>query len=335
MGNPGRSSPVLLTCNFFLTVERLKRILRKLDAWLVVADSKGINVWCAAGADEFNTHSVVSALKTSGIGDEVDHRTVILPPLGGPGIRAVDIGALTGWSPRWGPVRMEDLPRFLAGGSQRDEPMKRVTFGWRERLDAGLGSLFILYLAGAAGFAALGSHLLVDYLLVGAVTFLFFMLASPWIPGKRGVTKVLVLDLVLGVVLLATWFFPQLDAAWLRADLVIAMAMLLVYGFELGGLASTMTSDLDPLLHRLGVGAWGNLEYPVTLRNELLRGRRQLVLERNRCLGCGRCDEICPRHVWKLGEDGRARLSRPERCTACRACLVQCEPGAIQTTRQG
>ena len=78
IGNPNSRSPVLLTCNFHLTVERLKRVLRGTDTWLLVADSKGVNVWCAAGGDEFNTHSVVSALKTSGIDDRVDHRTVIL-----------------------------------------------------------------------------------------------------------------------------------------------------------------------------------------------------------------------------------------------------------------
>ena len=66
VGNPGPESPVLITCNFYITVRRLLRRLKGIDAWLLVADSKGVNVWCAAGGDEFNTHSVVSALKTSG-----------------------------------------------------------------------------------------------------------------------------------------------------------------------------------------------------------------------------------------------------------------------------
>jgi len=134
-------------------------VLRKRDVWLLVADSKGVNVWCAAGGDEFNTRSVVSALKTSGISDLVDHRTVILPPLGGPGIRAAEVKKQTGWSVKWGPVRMNDIPRFLEGGMVRDEEMKRVTFEWRERLDAGIGSLFIPYLLCAIGFAIFGHHL--------------------------------------------------------------------------------------------------------------------------------------------------------------------------------
>ncbi len=79
VGDPGRASPVLVTCNFHNTVQRLTRLLEKagVDAWLLVADSKGVNVWCAAGGDEFNTHSVVSAVKTSGVADRVDHRRLV------------------------------------------------------------------------------------------------------------------------------------------------------------------------------------------------------------------------------------------------------------------
>ena len=78
VGNPGRESPVLLTCNFYLTVERLKRVLRGTDAWLLGAEAKGVNVWCAAGGDEFSTQSVVSALKTSGIAEQVDEMSIRL-----------------------------------------------------------------------------------------------------------------------------------------------------------------------------------------------------------------------------------------------------------------
>jgi len=49
IGDPGRDSPVLVTCNFYITVRRLIRRLRGLNAWLLVTDSKGVNVWCAAG----------------------------------------------------------------------------------------------------------------------------------------------------------------------------------------------------------------------------------------------------------------------------------------------
>ncbi len=333
MGNPNRESPVLLTCNFHLTVERLKHVLRGKDVWLLVADSKGVNVWCAAGGDEFNTHSVVSALKTSGIGERVDHRTVILPPLGGPGIRALEVRRQTGWSVKWGPVRMQDLPRFLKGGMHRDERMKRVTFDWRERLDAGVGSLFTPYFLGAAGITVFGPHLLSDFLIIAAVAFLVFVLACPWIPGKRGITKVLFLNTLLVSALLSTWLILALDSGRMRTAFVIAMIMLPVYGFELGGMASTMASELDPLLAKMGVDGVGHLAFAGTVRTDLINGSRKLTCDRSACIGCRRCVEICPRGVWRMDEDKRAILARSEDCTACRACLVQCETGAIQAVR--
>ncbi len=330
VGNPGRESPVLLTCNFYLTVKRLKRVLRGTDAWLLVAEAKGVNVWCAAGGDEFSTHSVVSALKTSGIAELVDHRTVILPPLGGPGIRAVEVEEQTGWSVKWGPVRMGDIPAYLAGGMRRQEAMKRATFDWKERLDVGLGSLFPFFFLVGVGFAVFGRHLLADYLIICAAAFVIFMLAMPWIPGKRGIVKVLFLTGLLAVVLIATWLIPSLDTGKVRADILIAMAAFFICGSELGGLASTMASEFDPMLARLGIGTVGNLDFAGSVRTDLLNGHRRLGVEPSDCIGCRRCMEICPQGVWGVTEEKKAALSRLEDCTACRACLVQCPTGAIQ-----
>jgi NAD-dependent dihydropyrimidine dehydrogenase PreA subunit len=334
-GSPTRSSPVLVTCNFHLTVKRLMCSLEKagVDAWVLVAESRGVNVWCAAGGEEFNTHSVVSAVKTSGIADLVDHRRLILPPLGAPGIRLDEVRAQTRWSVRWGPVRAADLPAYLAQRGRRDEPMKRVTYNWRERLDTGLGSLFPVYLLGAVGFLLFGRGLLAEYLLVGALTFAFFMLSCPWLPGGRGLTKVLLPELVLAGALLASGFVFAGDPP-LRPALIIAMTTLLVYSAELGGLASTLPSDLDPFMARLGIGALGNVNWAGSLRTELLNGNRRLSYERDACNGCRQCVEVCPQGVWEMDEGRRAVLARRQDCTACRACLSQCRPAAIQAALQ-
>jgi NAD-dependent dihydropyrimidine dehydrogenase PreA subunit len=337
VGKPKRDSPVLVTCNFHVTVNRLTRVLEKagVDAWVLVADSKGVNVWCAAGAEEFNTQSVVSAVKTSAVSEIVDHRKLILPPLGAPGIRIDELREQTGWSPRWGPVRMEDIPRYLAGGLRKDDAMRLATYDWRERLDTGLGSLFVFYFLGAVGFLLFGRHLLANYLVVGAATFGFFMLACPWIPGKRGITKVISLEVLLGGVLIATEGSSLAGGSALRADLIIAMVMLLFYGSELGGLASTLPSDLDPFLARLGIGAMGNVALAGTVRTELLNGYRELTYDRDTCNGCRWCHEVCPQGVWEIDQAKRAVFAHPESCTACRACLMQCVPQAIQAPRVG
>ena len=330
IGSPDRSSPVLVTCNFYITVRRLMRLLRGLDLWLLVADSKGVNVWCAAGAEEFSTRSVVSAVKTSGIADRVDHRRLTLPPLGAPGIRAKDVEDQTGWSVRWGPVRDRDIPRYVREGQRRDENMKRVTYDWRERLDTGLGSLFPFFFFGAVGFALFAPHLLLHYVVVGAAAFVFFMLTCPFLPGKTGLAKVIFLEVILGSVLVVTEVRGIAPTTSLRGDLIIAMIMLLIYGTELGGLASTLPSDLDPFMARLGIASIGNVEFAGTIRTELLNGFRVLTYDPDNCVACRYCVEVCPQGVWTFGENKRAVLARKEDCTACRACIVQCKGDAIR-----
>jgi len=301
-----------------------------VDAWLLIADSKGVNVWCAAGGDEFNTQSVVSAIKTSGIEDLVDHRKLILPPLGAPGIKAEEIKGRTGWSVRWGPVRAKEIPQYLQAGQRRSEQMKRVTYDWIERLDTALGSLFPFFFLGALGFMVFGPHLFLDYVVVSIFTFLFFMLTCPWLPGKQGLTKVIFLDVILGAALVACQLLDIQSIVSIRSDLIIAMVMFILYGTELGGLASNMPSDLDPFLARLGLGAIGNVAFAGTVRTELLNGYRLLTCDRTRCIGCRNCTEVCPQGVWEMDEEKRAVLARKESCTACRACIVQCKVEAIK-----
>lgn len=342
VGNPGPKSPVLATCNFYITVRRLMKALHGMDAWLLAADSRGVNVWCAAGGNEFNTRSVVSAIKTSGIEGRVDHRRVILPPLGAPGIKARDVEKQTGWTVRWGPVRAGDIPRFLEQGERRTEEMKRVTFGLQERLDAALGSLFPFFFLGALGFLLIAPRLLWLYLAAGTAAFFLFFLTCPWLPGKRGLTKVLFLEAVFGIVWAA---FALLDiqghsfpgpllgsvlGSVLGPGCAIAMVMLLIYGTELGGIASHMRSDLDPFVSRLGIGAIGNLSFAGSVRTRLLNGSLLLKYYRNRCVGCRSCAEVCPQGVWHMDREKRALPQHIEKCTACRACLVQCPEDAIQ-----
>lgn len=330
IGNPDRDSPVLVTCNFYITVRRLMRLLRGLDLWLLVADSKGVNVWCAAGAEEFNTHSVVAAVKTSGIAGRVDHRRLTLPPLGAPGIRARDVEAETGWSVRWGPVRERDIPTYFKQGQRRDEKMKRVRYDWRERLDTGLGSLFPFFFLGGIGVAIFGRHLLLDYIVVGALAFVFFMLSCPYLPGKTGLAKVIFVDTILGGVLVVTELLDVPAPFSLRAELIIAMVLIAVYGMELGGLTSNMPSDSSALLARLGIKALGNVELAGTIHTELLNGFRVLTYYPENCAACLCCVEVCPQGVWEFGKEEKAVLARKEDCTACRACIVQCKSDAIR-----
>jgi ferredoxin len=134
VGEPGAHSPVIVTGNYDLTVRRLLRALQGLDCWVVVAPSGGINVWCAASGGLLTTHQVVTALKTSGIAERVRHRRAILPQLAATGVLPRDVTRRCGWRTRFGPVRADDLPDYLATGRKTDA-MRHVRFGPGERLE--------------------------------------------------------------------------------------------------------------------------------------------------------------------------------------------------------
>src|SRR5216684_3698655 len=147
IGNPGQSSPVLVTTNYDLTVRRMCRALKDLDCYLLVAPAAGVDVWCAATGGRFTIDSVISVLKTSRIGQLVKHRRLILPQLSATGINIFELRKRSGWSAVFGPIRAEDIPEYLAA-RRRPESMTRVSFAIPERLEmatAMWGSLSLRY----------------------------------------------------------------------------------------------------------------------------------------------------------------------------------------------
>jgi CO dehydrogenase/acetyl-CoA synthase gamma subunit (corrinoid Fe-S protein) len=55
VGSPNTDSPVLVSANYKLSFNTLRSNLDGLDAYILVLDTKGINVWCAAGKGTFGT----------------------------------------------------------------------------------------------------------------------------------------------------------------------------------------------------------------------------------------------------------------------------------------
>src|SRR5512143_3827985 len=49
IGDPTSNSDVFVTANYKLTFDILRCELKGMNVWLLVLDTKSINVWCAAG----------------------------------------------------------------------------------------------------------------------------------------------------------------------------------------------------------------------------------------------------------------------------------------------
>lgn len=134
IGNPDRTSPVLVTANYKLTFDSVRKELAGQNLWLLVLDTHGVNVWCAAGKGTFGTEELVRRIKISGLSRLVDHRELILPQLGAPGVASHTVQKESGFSVRYGPVYARDIPGYLASGKIKSDKMKEVRFGLFDRL---------------------------------------------------------------------------------------------------------------------------------------------------------------------------------------------------------
>jgi hypothetical protein len=134
LGQPGPGSPVLVTANYKMSFDSLRRELPGRDLWLLVLDTDGINVWCAAGKGTFGTAELIGRLQTTALAAVVDHREIILPQLGAPGISAHLVQRESGFKVKYGPVRAADLPAYLDAGCLATAEMRRRRFPLPDRL---------------------------------------------------------------------------------------------------------------------------------------------------------------------------------------------------------
>jgi hypothetical protein len=241
LGKPDEQSPVLVTANYKMSFDNLREALPYRNVWILVLDTKGINVWCAAGKGTFGTTELVRRVESSGLTQIVSHRELILPQLSGPGVSAHEVKRLSGFKVIYGPIRAADLPNFLDAGLKATPEMRLKTFTTRERfvlipveliaaLKAGLITIAILFLLSLLGKAGQGWAIALNQglfsglavlvaILVGAV---LTPLLLPWLPGRAFSIKGFSLGLLIAVILLVfrwdKWFMStgRLEmTAWL------------------------------------------------------------------------------------------------------------------------
>ena len=134
IGNPGDQSPVFVTANYKMSFDRLRSNLGRIDGWILVLDTKGVNVWCAAGKGTFGTNELIFRLIQSRLPEIVSHRIVIIPQLGATGICAHEVKHKTGFKVLFGPVRASDIPGYMSAGMNASPEMRRVTFPMKDRI---------------------------------------------------------------------------------------------------------------------------------------------------------------------------------------------------------
>ncbi len=198
VGDPNPQSPVLVTANYKLTFDKLRAQLNGVDAWILVLDTRGINVWCAAGKGTFGTQELVNRLSQVKLPDVVSHKQLIVPQLGAPGIAAHEVTKATGFNVIYGPIKAVHIKRFLENDLGATAEMRVATFRAAERLalapveliksftlvPVAFTVLFLIYLLRDNPFSAFMWY---DFLLFLGVLFsatVLFALLLPWLPFR-------------------------------------------------------------------------------------------------------------------------------------------------------
>jgi hypothetical protein len=245
IGDPDPESAVLVTANYKLSFDLLRRELWDRNLWLLVLETFGINVWCAAGKGTFGTQELIERIQTVQLGRLVKHRTIVLPQLGGSGVAAHETKKATGYRVRYGPGRSRDLPEYLDNGMKASAEARRVRFTLRDRLvltpveivQTWKPSLIILaiilFLSGlnrdgfkldAAIFHGLTPSLVyLSALLMGS---LVTPILLPWIPGRafslKGAQLGLLSALMFSLTSASGWSGASLVALFLMAPATAA-----------------------------------------------------------------------------------------------------------------
>jgi len=134
VGKPDNESPVFVSANYKLTFDTLRKNLAGLNCWLLILDTKGINVWCAAGKGTFGTDELIRRIESSELSKYVTHKKLVLPQLGATGVSAHEVKQRSGFDVSYGPVRAEDIKAYIDAGYEATKEMRTVQFNLWDRL---------------------------------------------------------------------------------------------------------------------------------------------------------------------------------------------------------
>ncbi len=195
VGNPDNTSSVLVSANYKLTFDSLRKELSSISCWLLILDTKGINVWCAAGKGTFGTKELVNRVEKTNLSKIVSHKKLILPQLAAVGVSAHDVMKYSGFSVLYGPVRASDIKAYLDSGFKATEEMRAVHFNTIDRLVLTpieflsaakkslfiFGILFLLNMFAARPFGLLDVVAFAGVIVIGTV---LTPVLLPFIPGR-------------------------------------------------------------------------------------------------------------------------------------------------------
>lgn len=234
VGDPTPDDPVVVTANYKMTYDIVRCALAGRNVWILVLETFGVNVWCAAGKGTFGTEELIRRIVATGLARIVSHRRLLLPILGAPGVSAHELTKRSGFSIAYATIRAGDLPEFLDNGMVTTPGMRKLTFSFYERLvlvpvelvtamrSASIIAL-CLFLLGwmsvdtATGIRMAGAYL--GALLTGVIA---GPLLLPWLPGRSFAIK----GALAGLCWSCAWYLLAGGSGWGPAATIAAFLAL-------------------------------------------------------------------------------------------------------------
>lgn len=324
-GKPDRQSPVLLTCDYHLTVKRVSAQLEGVDCYLLVAPSRGINVWCASCGGDLNEFSVISVIKTSKIGEKVDHRVIVAPQLSAPGIDVRKVKEETGWEVRFGPVYAKDIPQYLRSRTKPSR-MRLVRFGLVDRLEMATVYFVTTALVLSLPLLIFFRSLYFSSLALAGGMIYFVYAFFPRFPFRSGFLKIAASEALFLALILPYSYWSRGNPLAMPHLLIVSVLVSAVVGMDFNGTSPTYKSDLGELLYHRG---HKNMAFPTGVYHLGTYG--QIRIDQEKCIGCGACYEVCPKEVYEMDRGpAKAMVAEPEECVNCGACVKQCPVNCLK-----
>lgn len=305
VGNPDNKSPVIVTGNYELTVRRVAKSLIGLDCWLLICDSRGINVWCSSLSGHFSEKNIIQAIELTNLSKYISHKRLILPQLCAPGVDIQTIKEETKFTSVFGPVYIEYIKVFLKK-SRNESELRNVNFDLKQRIEMAIGSPIILAVVLAF------SYLFIDLSkLLFILPVLYFLAIVHAIIYPYRIIKNI--PLWAALYSLSTIGGVIFITSYLNIDWSFGIAAILGIGIfylinEFEGWSPLVKYNLKSI--------YKGIKSPEITVNEEL------------CDGCRLCFKVCPKGVFTI-ENGKAKVLNKMECIECSACYYQCPTEAI------
>ena len=209
------NAPLLVTCNYHMTVFILWRVLKSRDVRLLVIDTEGINVWCSSGKGKFSAGEIQKQLQrySKDILTAGDKITLVLPKLSLSGVSIPELKK-NSIRPIIGPVYAKDLPAYLDDVPLKNRNSDKYLFSLKDRLFTLVPSLAQIIKYGLYITAGLliwhhffSTGIYWQVIPVMAVVVVLYTLFFPLLPSKRFAVKGIYLYIVLALIYSACHYY--------------------------------------------------------------------------------------------------------------------------------